>query len=98
MIELELSPQQRMLRDMAHTLAANEIRPIALEADRTGEVPIEFLRRLRAMGLTNGDVPKQYGGEDGGVGDDPTPKGDAQKNRVQAIGSEELAWGDPGVL
>jgi len=98
MIAFELSPQQKMLREMAHALSANEIRPIALECDRNGEVPYEFLKKLKTLGITNGEVPKEYGGEDLDLGAQKDRRGESQRHRISALGAEELAWGDPGVL
>src|SRR5262249_39380358 len=64
MIDLTLSPEQRAAQEMAHWFAANRVRPLALEADRTGRYPDEFLRELAAMGSgrgpmsADGDAPK----------------------------------------
>lgn len=91
MIDFELTPAQRSLQEMAHWFAANRVRPLALEADRTGVFPDDFLRELQMMG----------GGRDGIVGENSKEAGapaERHTNRTAVVSAEELAWGDPAVL
>jgi alkylation response protein AidB-like acyl-CoA dehydrogenase len=83
-IDLSLSPDQAALRDLAHTFAERELRPIAAEADETGEFPPALVTRAAELGLTAYAIPSEYGG--GGL--------DAV---TSAIVAEELAWGDVGI-
>jgi acyl-CoA dehydrogenase len=94
MIQLELTEQQRQLREMAHYVAESLLRPAALEADRTEQVPEEVLRTLVQMGI-GGFTPKSLGGDDHGPKD---KAGIGQGNRLTVIGSEELSWGDAGIM
>jgi acyl-CoA dehydrogenase len=92
MIELELTDAQQNIRSMLHWFAENEMRPIALEADRTGEIPLAFFKKTMQMGLAGGAQPRDFGDTD------MIPAKERQSNRVAIIGSEELAWGDPALI
>ena len=96
MIDFELSDKHRQMRDMIHMFAKTVIRPMSLEADRTHRIPDDFLVRLAQMrgSFQSGEVPREYGGEAGGVGDKQDVRGHTQKNRVALIAAEEMAWGD----
>jgi acyl-CoA dehydrogenase len=100
MIDFELTKTQQQIREMAQQFAKYAVRPISLEADRTHRIPDEFMQRLSDMRglMTMGEVPKEYGGEGGGVGELPDKKGRSQKNRTALIGAEEMAWGDISVI
>ena len=50
MISFELSEQQKQIKEMTHWFAENEIRPIAMEADRLGKVPDEWLDKINRKG------------------------------------------------
>lgn len=49
---------QRTVRDFA----AREIAPIAEELDKTGEFPLETIKKAGALGLMGVEVPEEYGG------------------------------------
>jgi acyl-CoA dehydrogenase len=66
MFNLSLSDEQKALRDLARQFTANEITPIAAEADRAGEYPWELVEQAHSIGLINITVPEEYGG--GGLG------------------------------
>jgi len=61
-MDLNLSDEHRMIRDMAEDFAQNEIVPIAAEHDETGEFPIETIRKMGAHGFMGIAVPDKYGG------------------------------------
>jgi len=71
MIDFELTTAQAKVKEFAHQFAKNVVRPISLKADRDHQIPAEFLERLAAMRgmMSAGEVPGEYGGEDGGVGE-----------------------------
>ena len=84
MISFELTEEQRMLRDMAHDFAANEIVPVAAHYDETGEFPWDIINKAREVGLINTNIPAEYGG--GGL------------NALdELLIGEELAWGCTGI-
>jgi len=94
MLDFEPTPAQKNLQEMVHWFAANRVRPLALDADRTGKYPDDFLRELRTIAGSQGMM-----GE--GETDKPQtrePKGESQRNRTAVLLAEEIAWGDPAVL
>ncbi len=64
-ISFELTGEQRELQALARSFAAEELRPRAGDADRTGAFPEGLLARAARLGLTSHAIPARYGG--GGV-------------------------------
>ncbi len=62
-MDLHLSDEHRMIRDMARDFAQKEIAPIAAHHDETGEFPHETIRKMGAMGFMGIEVPEEYGGQ-----------------------------------
>jgi acyl-CoA dehydrogenase len=101
MIDFELTSTQAQVKEFIHQFAANVVRPISLAADRDHRIPDDFMLRLAQMRqmMSVGEVPQEYGGEGGGLGESSKDKkGKSQKNRFALIGAEEMAWGDISVL
>lgn len=63
MPSFDLSVEQQQLRDLAHDFAVKEIRPIAAHHDETGEWPEKLLAKAYELGLINGHIPEQFGGQ-----------------------------------
>ncbi len=63
-MDLQLSDEHRMIRDMARDFAEAEIAPIAAEYDETGEFPRETIAKMGAHGFMGIAVPEEYGGAD----------------------------------
>jgi acyl-CoA dehydrogenase len=82
--DLELSEEQRALRDTLREFAAEVLRPAARPAEEAGAVADDLRRRVHELGIT---APVH---EDLSFG---TPV-DAL---TYCIAAEELAWGDPGI-
>jgi len=61
-MDLHLSDEHRMIRDMARDFAQKEIAPIAAHHDETGEFPHETIRRMGGQGFMGIEVPEEYGG------------------------------------
>ncbi|MGD8967392.1 MAG: acyl-CoA dehydrogenase family protein [Anaerolineae bacterium] len=61
-MDLQLSDEHRMIRDMARDFAENEIAPIAGQYDETGEFPRETIAKMGAHGFMGIAVPERYGG------------------------------------
>ncbi len=61
-MDLQLSEEHRMIRDMARDFAQNEIAPIAAHHDETGEFPLETIRKMGGHGFMGIAVPEKYGG------------------------------------
>ncbi len=61
-MDLQLTDEHRMIRDMARDFAQKEIAPIAAEHDETGEFPRKTIARMGAQGFMGISVPEKYGG------------------------------------
>jgi alkylation response protein AidB-like acyl-CoA dehydrogenase len=61
-MDLRLSDEHRMIRDMARDFAEREIAPIAADCDETGEFPHETIAKMGAHGFMGIAVPETYGG------------------------------------
>ncbi|HEX8728510.1 MAG TPA: acyl-CoA dehydrogenase family protein, partial [Ktedonobacterales bacterium] len=85
MIDFTLTPEQSEMRDLAHTFAEQEIRPVAAELDEHEEFPWELVRKAGELGLTTFAFPEDVGGL--GITDELT----------NCIITEELSWGCAGV-
>jgi alkylation response protein AidB-like acyl-CoA dehydrogenase len=59
---LDLTEEQKMIRDAARDFAQNEIVPIAAHHDETGEFPMNTIKKMGALGLMGVEVPEEYGG------------------------------------
>jgi acyl-CoA dehydrogenase len=95
MIDFELTPQQKQIRDMVHWFAEHEVRPISLLADQLERVPDDWLDKVNRMGITLSTA--SFGGGKGGHDDGDDPEVRRQGNRLGVIAAEEMAWGDPAV-
>jgi acyl-CoA dehydrogenase len=84
MVDFNLSQEQQQLKELAHTFAAEKIRPASAHHDQTGEFPVEVLREAWKLGLINTHIPQEYGGL--GLG---TFEG--------VLLGEEHAWGCTGI-
>src|SRR5699024_328279 len=95
-ISFTLSEQQEQVRDVTHWFAENEIRPIALEAEKLGYVPEDWLYKINQMGIQLNTSFSSSGGNN------EKSKGNGKKrekegNRLAVIATEEIAWGDPAI-
>ena len=62
MVDFALTEEQEELRRVAREFAQNEIAPVAMRFDKTGEFPWEIYRKAYDIGLLNTSVPTAYGG------------------------------------
>lgn len=61
-MQLELTEQQKMIRNMVREFAEKEIAPIAAELDKTEEYPTKTLEKMAGLGLLGIIIPTEYGG------------------------------------
>jgi butyryl-CoA dehydrogenase len=61
-VDLELSPEQKLIRDTARDLARKEIAPRAAEIDKQHRYPAEIVARLGELGLMGVAIPPAWGG------------------------------------
>jgi acyl-CoA dehydrogenase len=62
MIGFSLSDELLEVQAQARRFGQEEIRPLAAEYDRKGEVPPGIVARAKAAGLLNVTIPREYGG------------------------------------
>ena len=84
MISFQPTEEQLALREMVHSFAENELRPVTEHHDTTGEFPHDVLRKAHELGLMNLNVPERWGGLGFGAMD-------------ACVIAEELAWGCSGI-
>lgn len=61
-MNLELTPEQRLLQQTVREFANSEVKPVARENDETGRFPRGTFRKAAEIGLTGVAFPEQYGG------------------------------------
>jgi len=61
-LDYGLTEEQRAIRDLARSIADDEIRPVAAEYDRTAEFPWPIVRTMAAADLFGVFVDEAYGG------------------------------------
>jgi len=66
-MNLQLTDEQMMIRDMMRDFARSEIEPYAQEYNSRGEYPEKIIRRLGGLGLFGMMVPESYGGSAAGA-------------------------------
>ena len=62
-MDLEISPELAELRTTLRRFATSRLEPIALEIDRTGEIPDAAIEEMRAHGYLGLGLPPEYGGQ-----------------------------------
>jgi len=62
MIDFSLSNEQKQLLESAKEFATGEIKPAAVEADATGVIPEEILKKAHKLGFMYTNIPQEYGG------------------------------------
>ncbi len=90
MIDFTLTERQKMLKEMAHDFAVNEIRPMAMAMDHEPDpakgfaMAFEIAKKAMQLGFGKLRIPEEYGGMGMGF-------------RDWAAAYEEIAWGDAGI-
>lgn len=83
-MDFKLTDEQKMVRQMAHDFATNEIAPYAGEWDKEGHCPMETIAQMHDLGLMSIGIPAEFGG--------------AGLDNISMCGvMEELARGDAGL-
>ncbi len=62
-MDFELTPEQKMLRELARSFAEKEIAPRLLEMDEREEFSCELTRKMGDLGFFGVTVPPEYGGQ-----------------------------------
>jgi alkylation response protein AidB-like acyl-CoA dehydrogenase len=66
-LELELTEEQRLVRDMARDFARQELLPVASKYDSEEHFPAAELNHMAQLGLMGVNIPQGYGGAEAGV-------------------------------
>lgn len=82
MIDFEPSEEQQLIVDTVRSFAAQELRPLAREADESGKLPEAALARAHELGLVANSLPEAQGG------------GGEHSAVTSALITEELAHAD----
>jgi len=61
-MDLTLTEEHKMIRDMARDFAQKEIAPIAAEIDEEGRFPAETVKKMGELGFMGIEIPEKYGG------------------------------------
>jgi acyl-CoA dehydrogenase len=61
-VDFTLTDEQKDLRELAHSFAEKEMRPVAWEYDKDGTWPGDVINKAWEVGLMNTHVPEAYGG------------------------------------
>jgi len=85
-MNLDLTAEQRMIRDVARDFAEREVRPIAAEIDRDARFPHETVKRMGELGLMGILTPGQWGG----VGGDTVAYAVAMEEIARVCGSHAV--------
>ena len=80
---MELSQDQRDVRDWVHGFAENVVRPAAAEWDEREETPWPLIQEAAKIGLYSFDAIAQFYADESGL--------------LLPIVNEELFWGDAGI-
>ncbi|MDO9265156.1 MAG: acyl-CoA dehydrogenase family protein [Desulfosalsimonadaceae bacterium] len=67
MLDFTLTPEQTELKEKAREFALKHVLPVAAYYDEIDATPLYVLKKAFESGLTNGDIPKKYGGKGHGV-------------------------------
>jgi acyl-CoA dehydrogenase len=62
LVDFTLTDEQKDLRELAHSFAEKEIRPVAWDYDRDGTWPQDIVEKAWEVGLMNTHIAEEYGG------------------------------------
>ena len=64
-MDLDLTPEQELIRDTVRAFARERVAPIAAELDLEARFPYELVSELAELGLMGLPIPEEYGGAGG---------------------------------
>jgi acyl-CoA dehydrogenase len=99
MIDFELPPNLKAIKDVTHSVSVDVFRPIARKYDENEHSKAEEIEFLgEAMGQAVGGSPKKK--KDKGAPKEVRPETDDRNaaTMLSVVGTEELCWGDLGLF
>lgn len=102
MIDFDLSDNSKLMQQMTHAVAENNMRPISRHCDEhEHEKPMEFLRMMWDVSkgtMMGGDsVKKEKAAEKSDAAEPKKPKAPPERVLQMCVTVEELCWGDVGL-
>ena len=64
-MDLDLTPEQELVRDTVRTFARERVAPVAEELDRESRFPVELVGEMAELGLMGIPIPEEHGGAGG---------------------------------
>ena len=64
-MNFDLTTEQKMLQDEVRKFALKELEPVSAEIDKTGEFPLNSVKKIANLGLMGAVIPEKYGGAGG---------------------------------
>ncbi len=64
-MDLDLTPEQELIRDTVRSFARERVAPVAAELDLEGRFPYELVAGLAELGLMGLPIPEEYEGAGG---------------------------------
>jgi len=61
-MEFSIPAEQLVMRDRVRKFVAEELNPISMQVETSGEIPQEIVAKMRSMGLFGLAIPRAYGG------------------------------------
>lgn len=98
MITFKFEPHEQALMEEFRFIARELLRPFAAEADRTGELPLEFVRRPETLMLMRAFVPEEFGGGWQSLVNPNKLYGIEHMATMRVIACEEGGYGDPALF
>lgn len=83
-MDYQLTEEQRMIKDLCHQIAEEQIKPVAAQYDESGDFAWDIVKLLADSDIFGVAIPEAYGGMGGGV-------------MEMALVTEELSWGCGGI-
>jgi acyl-CoA dehydrogenase len=100
MIDFELPPPLKMVKDMTYGIAKDTFRPVARkydEQEHTKAEEIQFLGAMMAQ-TSEGRPKKKKGGEEAPKEPKPETEDRVGATLMSVVGTEEFCWGDCGLM
>jgi alkylation response protein AidB-like acyl-CoA dehydrogenase len=83
MVSFQPTEEQQLIRDTVAAFSREQIRPVAREADESGQIPSALIQQAWDLGLVQSPIPEALGGA-----------GEVPSVVTGSLVCEELGWGD----